>query len=584
MPRLMLTMLLVWVICQFSAAQSNLLCTSLEAESVLKGNFNPADYAPAMAINDPAAIAEALATQISTDSLRAYLEQMSAFGNRNTGSDTLSATFGIGAARRWVYQKFEAISAQHENRLLASYLQFDATVCNITGSHRNIFAVLPGQGPQFDEVVLVEAHLDSRCENACDFICDAHGMEDNGSGSALVIELARLLSAYSFNRTMVFLLTTGEEQGLFGAEAFAAYCQLQNIKLKAVFNNDIVGGIICGATASPPGCPGLNSIDSINVRLYSQGTINSRNKQLARFSKLEYAENLREYMAVKPVINLMTPEDRTGRGGDHIPFRESGYPAIRFTSANEHGNGNPATPDYSDRQHTMADVLGLDTNNDGTLDSFFVDMNYLARNTAINGNALAMAASGPVPPVNFTLANVNGGFRVAFDDPYNYGVYRVGVREYGVNDWDTVFTIFQTIDTLYGLEPATLYVLSAASVDNQGIESLFSNEKFDSFTTGSEPVQKPVSDLVLLQNHPNPFDEATVIGVQVNQAPTYNQAFIAVQDLQGKTLAQLPITLHPGLNEVVYDYQYHQYTPGAYVYSLVVDGQLVESKQMIYAY
>ncbi len=573
----------LWAITPLSA-QTNLLVTNPEAEAVLLGNFDPANYAPAVVIDDPAAIATGLVNGISPDSLHAYLLQMSAFGNRSSGADTVSATFGIGAARRWAYQKFQSFSAQHENRLLVSYFQFDLPICAMN-RHRNIMAVLPGQGPQYDEVVLVEAHLDSRCEDECDPDCIAHGMEDNGSGSALVLELARVMSAYSYNRTIVFLLTTAEEQGLLGADAFADYCDLNDVKLKAVLNNDIIGGVICGATASPPGCPGLNSVDSINVRIYSQGTTNSRNKQLARFIKLEFQENVAPLMPVKPVINIMTPEDRTGRGGDHIPFRQKGFAAVRFTSANEHGNGDPnGTPNYEDRQHTTDDVLGLDTDNDGLLDSFFVDFNYLARNAVVNGNALGMAAAGPVTPTNFNLAGIDNGFEVSFEDSYNYGVYRVGVRTFATNDWDTVYTIYQTTDSLYGLAPGNIYVVSVASVDADGVESLFSNERFDNFTTDTREIPAAQQNVELLQNRPNPFDEATVISVYVEQALDYREAFIAVYSMQGKELARLPIALQPGLNEVTYDYDHHSYVPGTYAYSLVIDGQVVATRQMVYAY
>jgi hypothetical protein len=126
-------------------SQTNIFVTNPEANDILFGNFDPADYAPSVVIDDPAEIAAQIATEINTDSLKSYLEQMAAFGNRNTGSDTTSNTFGMGAARRWAFSKFEEFSAQNENRLIPSYLQFNQLVCNMF-THRNIFAVLPGQG------------------------------------------------------------------------------------------------------------------------------------------------------------------------------------------------------------------------------------------------------------------------------------------------------------------------------------------------------------------------------------------------------------------------------------------------------
>lgn len=562
---------------------SNITVTNTTVEQVLQGNFNPADYQATNVLNAPDTIIHAILNELSPDSLHSYLLQMSTFGNRNTGSDTVSTTWGIGAARRWAFDKFEEFSGLHENRLLVSYLQFDEEICNVN-QHRNIFAVLPGTGPQFDEVVLVEAHLDSRCEDACDSLCAADGMEDNGSGSALVLELARVMPRYTYNRTIVFMLTIGEEQGLYGAAAMATWMKDNDVKLNAVFNNDVIGGIICGETASPPGCPGLNHIDSTNVRIYSLGNFNSLHKSLARFTKLEYQENLLPQVSVPMAINIMTPEDRTGRGGDHMPFRAEGFSSLRFTSANEHGDGNGLGDTlYHDRQHTVEDILGIDTDGDQILDSFFVDFNYLIRNAQINGNAIAMAAIGPVPPTSFTVEEIFDGLVIDINDPLNYGVYRVGVRT-NTNDWDTVFTFTNSIDTLWGLAAGQFYRVSVASVDSLGIESLFGNEVIGDFVMETEEQVAEAKELHLLQNRPNPFDEATTISVMVEGKQDFNAAYISVTDLEGREINRLPISLDMGLNEVVYDHRHHRYQRGIYAYSLVVDGKIVETRKMIFAY
>ena len=249
-----------------SIAQQNITVTSSEVERILRGNYDAVDFLPSVLLNHPEDIVDGILAEVSADSLKQYLLALSTFENRNTGSDTSSATVGMGAARRWAYGKMESFGARQENRLRASYLQFDQDICGVE-QHRNVFAVLPGIGPHKNEMVLVEGHMDSRCEDVCDTDCLAHGMEDNGSGTALVLELARVMSRFAFDRTLVFLITTGEEQGLFGAEAFAIYCAENQIPVRAVYNNDIVGGIICGQTASPPGCPGLNEIDSIKASL-----------------------------------------------------------------------------------------------------------------------------------------------------------------------------------------------------------------------------------------------------------------------------------------------------------------------------
>jgi len=568
--------------------QTNILVTSAEADQILHGAFSADEYLPATIINHPDDIAEALLADTSPDSLKAYLEVLSLFENRNTGSDTSSATTGMGAARRWAYNKFESFSAQSEGRLIPAYLQFDQEICGM-GQHRNVIAVLPGIGPNRHELVIVEGHMDSRCADVCDIECTAHGMEDNGSGTALVLELARVMSQLAFDRTLVFMCTTGEEQGLFGANAFATYCQDEGLTVKAVYNNDIVGGIICGETASPPGCPGLNEIDSINVRLYSAaGSLlsSSRSRLLARFARLQYEETLSPITPVQTMINIMSQEDRTGRGGDHIPFRQNGYPAVRFTSANEHGNGNPSMPDYHDRQHTMEDVLGLDTDGDNLLDSFFVDFNYLARNAIINGNAMAASAMGPFTPTGFTLEEVENGLRYEIEDPNNYGLYRLGIRTFdnGTNYFDTLLTVTDTEGVLNNLPPEELYLITSATVDSNGIESHFSEEAFENITSSTDDMPAPRRGITLLQNRPNPFDEATTIGIRVEQPVNYQEAYIAVSDARGQELARYPVELRQGLVQITYGYHHHQYQPGTYYYSLVIDGKLFETKAMVYAY
>lgn len=569
------------------AAQTNLLLTNPEALDALKGLHAPEDYLPEIVISQPADIFERIVAEVSPDSLKAYLEALRAFENRNTGADTLSETFGMGAARRWAHGKMAAFSERQAGRLLTSYFQFDQDICGM-GRHRNVVGVLPGAGPHRSEVVLVEAHMDSRCEEACDTDCLAEGMEDNGSGTALVLELARVMSSFTFDRTLVFMITTGEEQGLFGANAFAEFAEQEGIDLYGVYNNDIVGGIICGQTASPPGCPGLNEIDSINVRIYSAGGGvfgASSSRLLARFTRLQYEENIAPIVPVVSQINIISREDRAGRGGDHIPFRQRGYAALRFTSANEHGNGNPSTDDYHDRQHTMEDILGVDTDGDNVLDSFFVDFNYLARNTVINGTTMAASAMGPPTVDDFELEPTTAGLRYHISAPDGAGPFRLGIRAFDSETtyFDTLLTVTEAEDTLSWLEDGTVYLAAAATIDSNGIESHFSDEGFANLTTTAQEI-KTYPGLTLLQNRPNPFDEATTIGVHVGQPVSYKSAQLRVTDVQGRPLKQFDIELKPGLVQVLYGYEHHQYARGTYYYSLIVDGQVIDTKAMIYAY
>lgn len=558
------------------SAQTNIVSTNTLAEQVMLGAFNPTLYLPTTIIDHPDSISKGINARVNKDSLHAYLVALKGFQTRNSGSDTTSLVRGIGASRKWIYKKFQQFSTVNQNRLIPSYLKFDLAICG-TNTHKNVLAVLPGTDTSDKSIIIIEAHMDSRCNVNCDTNCVAEGMEDNGSGTALVIELARVMSKYAYKRTIVFMTTTAEEQGLFGAEAMADYVALKGIKVHGVLNNDVIGGVICGQTSSPPSCSGAGTYDSLNVRLFSFGGFNSFHKQLARFVKLEYKELIKPIAPITMTIHIMTPEDRTGRGGDHIPFRQHLYNAIRFTSANEHGDASLGAG-YTDRQHTSSDILGVDTDNDLIIDSFFVDFKYLARNAVINGNAAGMMAIGPLVP-DFTLTSTGNDLIINITQQTQYLKYRIGVRTL-TNDWDSVYTfVGSTSHTISNLNPAN-YIVSVASVDSKSVESLFSKELQYSVIAGTKEYGPNGKSIELLQNKPNPFDEATTISVLVNKDANYKEAYIIIKDLQGKEVQKTPITLEKGMNEINYDHGYHK--SGTYMYSLVIDGKVVQTKQMVF--
>lgn len=552
---------------------SNISCSSPLAERVMLGTYSPTEFPAPLVSLRADSIPARLLNQISADSMKAYTIRLAGFHNRNSGSDTLSSVKGIGAARTWIYQRFAAWSAASGNRLLPAYLNFNQAICGIN-QHKNVLAVLPGTDTSDHSIVLIEGHMDSRCEGLCDTACLAQGVEDNASGTALTMELVRVMSGLNLKRTVVFMITTAEEQGLYGAEAFADYAQAKGIQINAVQNNDVIGGIICGATASAPGCSGLNSIDSLQVRLFSSGGANSKHKQFARFVKLEYKENIRPIAPVKMLVSIMSPEDRTGRGGDHIPFRQHGYASIRFTSANEHGNANVSLSSYSDRQHSTRDTLGIDKDGNAVIDSFFVDFNYLARNAVINGNAACMAASGPTAPTLSALLADTGKIAVSIT---GQAPFRVGIRTVN-NDWDSVYTITQNIDTIL-LPYANRYYVSAASVNSLGIESLFSSEITLVTTAAEKTLENQMPEL--LPNRPNPFEEATLISVFAGNKKTWKKAALRISDMKGNILKVLPIELKEGLNEILYEHGYNM--QGILNCTLLLDGMPFQSRQMIFA-
>src|ERR1700741_2336679 len=149
---LLLSTVLIGFIASVSA-QTNIISTNAIAEQVMQGNYDPNTYKPSVVLDQKTTIIQGLENEINADSLKACIIKLGTFYNRNSGSDTISSYRGIGAARRWVYNKFQQYSANCENRLLPSYLQFTQTICTVT-QHRNIFCVLPGSDTTDKSIIL----------------------------------------------------------------------------------------------------------------------------------------------------------------------------------------------------------------------------------------------------------------------------------------------------------------------------------------------------------------------------------------------------------------------------------------------
>ncbi len=407
-------------------------------------------------------------------------------------------------------------------------------------------------------------------------------MDDNGSGTVLVLELARIMSRYAFDQTIIFALPTGEDQGLYGAKAFANYFSQNGIVIRACLNNDVVGGIACGMTSSPPSCPYYNHIDSTHVRVFSfsannDTAANSIHKNLARYIRMLQEEDINPLLQTPMDINLMIMEDRQGRSGDHVPFRGKGWPAVRFCSQNEHGNGTGTPPD---RQHTSNDILGLDLTvpPDGVLDTFFVDPGYLSRNTISNGvNVGYLALAPPRPEPVFEPAN-NGVMiqMTGIDTVYQH--YRVGLRSEGSGTlyFDTIYEFSGTIAfQINSLTPGRTYFISVMNLEN-GVESLPSDEySYTIVSTGQLP---SLPEIDMMQNRPNPFGRQTQI--TVNLPPdNYPDARILFRDLSGRIIEQITIPDRDGEKLVTFT------NPGAlngvYTYTLELDGVPVQTRKMV---
>jgi Zn-dependent M28 family amino/carboxypeptidase len=575
--------------------------SSQELLNILQGNYNPSSYSSSQPIDASDQISCELINIISADTLHQNLETLSGFGTRHTWSDTLSNTRGIGAARRWIESRFQSYSARNENRLRSGFFSFDITnnSCGDLFATKNVIGVLPGRDTSDKSVILMMAHMDSRCEGRCDTACYAPGADDNGSGTVLVMELARVLSQYTFNHTLVFMLTNGEEQGLLGARAFSDYCSNNGISIKAVLNNDIVGGTICGQTASPPGCSPAGDIDSIRVRMYGN-PLSDRNpyQGYARSVKMNFDEKLRPNLFVKPVIELVNQEDRSGRGGDHIAFRENGFLNVRFTSAHEHGNGNPlGTPNYQDHQHTSLDEIGIDLDSNGTIDSFYVDFNYLRRNALINGTSAVIIDAAPEVP-SFTLHDEAGGLRLEVMDSDLAFEYRVGVKGPVGGEYDSLYRFQGRNFVIPGLQANQLYLIGLAALDSNGLMSPFTQDDRETPQVSTPPgttdnlpysfncMQVTLqelpefrqSGLEVMPPRPNPNHGQSELVFWVRDQIWEGPAVLRVLDYQGREVYRQDLNLKYGASSVNYN---HQGRGGVFFYYIEQAGKRSVVQRML---
>jgi hypothetical protein len=392
----------------------------------------------------------ALIESISAERLAATVQALEGFGTRNTLSDTVSSTRGIGAARRWIAQQFQQASPKLQ-------VTFDRYVVPPAGRItrevvlQNVMAVLPGRSPRriyvsghYDTVVLRRGAGGQAGGAAEDRDNQpAPGANDDGSGTALVIELARVFaqSGIEFDATLVFIALAGEEQGMVGARQHAAKAAAERWTIDAVFNNDIVGGSVGGNGRT----------DSRTVRVFSEGPEDSPSRQLARYIR----EAAARYVPAH-TVRLISRHDRFGRGGDHTAFNQQGFVAVRFTEANENYR----------RQHTVEDTFSG------------VDPAYLARNAQVNAAAMASLALGPAAPVvtgerGPTLSRGQGGYDALLRWRPSAGAsaYRVVWREAWTPDWQFSRVVQDTTLVLPGVSIDD-YVFGVAAAGAGGHESL----------------------------------------------------------------------------------------------------------------
>lgn len=335
-----------------------------------------------------------IARKIDARNIERTIRQLVAFGTRNTLSEQNDPRRGIGAARDWLYGEFLKAAAQSNGRMTVekqSYEQPKAARVPQPTIVTNIVATLKGTQPESAErIYVVSGHYDSMCNSPTDAKCDAPGANDDASGTAAVLEMARVMAGYEFDATIVFMTVAGEEQSLLGATYFAEQAKQKNWDIEAMFTNDIVGNTLGGngvrdranVRVFSEGVPSNETPAEGNTRRSVGGENDAPSRQLARFIK----ETGERYVPQVKVM-LIYRRDRYGRGGDHIPFTERGYPAVRFTEVNE---------DYRHQHQNVRTENGVQF---GDLPEF-VDFAYVANVARINAVALAAMASAPARPRN----------------------------------------------------------------------------------------------------------------------------------------------------------------------------------------
>ena len=410
-----------------------------------------------------------MVSEVSPDSLQFYINTLVAFGTRNTLSTQTDPKRGIGAARNWVLKKFNEFAKNSGGRLTA---KIDTTTLQPNGKRidvpfvlGNVMATLKGTDPADNRIFIISGHLDNMRTNVMDRTGDAPGANDDGSGTSAVMECARIMSKHSFPATIIFVAVSGEEQGLLGSTFMANKAKTENWNIEAVLNNDIMGSNNSNETniinntkvrVFSEGIPAYESEKSIK-RIISLGLENDGNsRQLARYVKEigeRYVDNLEVVMVYRT--------DRFLRGGDHLPYLQNGFTAVRITEMNENFT----------RQHQ--DVREENGIKYGDLLQH-IDFEYLRKNTAMNLSNLANLAKAPSVPeeVKIQIKSLSNSTSLSWMPPKTGKVkgYYILMRETTSPVWQTKTFSKETAITLpYSKDN---YFFAVQSVNASGNESL----------------------------------------------------------------------------------------------------------------
>ena len=403
---------------------------------------------------------------VSADSIKANVKTLTEFGTRNTFSDTISETRGIGAARRWIKKEFDNISTNCNNCLNVFYqkdlvtkegnrrVPHDAYVVNVVSIQKG--AKYPNR------YIIMSGDIDSRASNTMDFTTDAPGANDNASGMAGTIEAARVLSKYKFENSIIYVGLSGEEQGLFGGEGLANYAKEKKWEIIGILNNDMIGNI--------EGVDGV--IDNRSFRIFSEpvaaneterernarrfygGEVDGISRQLARYIH----KTTKTYM---PEMNPMMIYrlDRFGRGGHHRPFNDLGFAGIRIMEAHEN---------YTQQHQDIRTENGIKYGD--TFEN--VNFDYAKKLTAVNAINLASLAWAPPSPETVEIGGiVEASAKLKWTKVDGAKGYKIYWRDTTSPTWDNSKYVETTEFTLDGIVIDNFF-FGVASVGENGHESV----------------------------------------------------------------------------------------------------------------
>ncbi|HSD07735.1 M28 family metallopeptidase [Flavobacterium sp.] len=418
-------------------------------------------------LNDPEI--NKMVTEVKAENLEITIKKLVSFGTRHTLSDTKSKTRGIGAAQAWVKSEFDKYALESNGRLTSKIDYFtvkaDGKRIPVDSQLGNVMATLKGTDPQDDRILIISGHLDSRVSDVMNITADAPGANDDGSGVAAMMELAKIMSKRSFPCTIIFVAVTGEEQGLYGARHLAEIAKAENWNILAMLNNDMIGNSLSNGTRLSDNTkvrvfsetiPYLETEEEAKMRKAINSDNDSPSRQLAR-----YIKTATEQYVPQLEVELVYRNDRFLRGGDHTPFSQNGFTAVRICEMNEN---------YDHQHQDLRTENGVKY---GDLPEF-MDFDYLRKTTAANLASLANLAWSPKAPKNvgIEVKELTNFSKLVWEAPKEkapFG-YQILIRSTSEAQWQkTIFVKDTQVQIPYSKDN---YFFAVQAVDELGHCSL----------------------------------------------------------------------------------------------------------------